>query len=366
MSTHNIARPMAAFLLATAVMTATSPGALAQQPAPGAPPPADWVAAGSPVPAQFPQPPGAQSAVEAAFPPSNNNANDYAVQTTQQAGGVTGQDGMANLTPLTPPPKTSLEAVRSSVAPLTPGQVQAVRDELDVFRKATSKPTYQTSPVVRTASVDLRPGAAVPIVRTLMTEPSTVVFLDATGATWPLAVTPRVGDSRLFDVEWLKGTHSLVISTKTAYGQSGLAVFLQGLGTPVMVRLVSGEADTNPAIREVDYRVDIRVPGRGPNATEVAMGDRQISIYDDVLQRFLDGVPPEGAHRLAVQAQSATPVQAWEHGGLLYIRTALDSRTAVRDSMASADGTRIYRMSPTPYVMLSEQGNTVSVRVELN
>ncbi|MRT95210.1 conjugal transfer protein TraN, partial [Xylella fastidiosa subsp. multiplex] len=87
-----------------------------------------------------------------------------------------------------------------------------LRQQLDDLRKAKAYHPVRTVPRISSISVDLSPGAALPIVRVLPGEQTTLVFVDSTGAPWPLAVTPRVSDLRYFDVEWLSGTPFVVIS----------------------------------------------------------------------------------------------------------------------------------------------------------
>uniref|UniRef100_UPI001F1469DC DotH/IcmK family type IV secretion protein n=1 Tax=Achromobacter insuavis TaxID=1287735 RepID=UPI001F1469DC len=118
--------------------------------------------------------------------------------------------------------------------------------------------------------------------------------------------------------------------------------------------------------RDVDARLDIRVPGRGPNAVESVVRDAQLSLYDDTLQAFLDGIPPSGSIRLEARGENPTRTQVWEHGGYLYVRTSLDMRSEFEKTMAAADGTRIYRLAPSPIITLSDRGVALSVRLELN
>ena len=56
------------------------------------------------------------------------------------------------------------------------------------------------------------------------------------------------------------------MQSTTMYNNGNLAVRLATLNTPIMISLVSGQ-------KEIDYRVDVQVPGRGPNATTQVITD---------------------------------------------------------------------------------------------
>jgi intracellular multiplication protein IcmK len=196
-------------------------------------------------------------------------------------------------------------------------------------------------------------------------EPTTLVFLDATGAPWPLALTPSVATDGLFDVRWFKDSAAVVMTAQTGYGQSGMAVFLKGLATPIVIKLVAGDEAGNAKARTVDYRLDLHVPGRGPNAKGSFMGPARIGMYDDALQAFLDGTPPSGAKRIHIEGDAPAQTQVWSLEGSLYLRTPLDIRSAYEQTMSSADGMHIYKLDPTPLVSVSQGGQSVSLTLEI-
>ena len=74
---------------------------------------------------------------------------------------------------------------------------------------------------------------------------------------------------------------------------------LKGQDTPVMITLMPGQ-------RAVDYRVDMRVPGLGPNASPT-MSSLPESANPQLLN-FLNGIPPNAAKALTVDGG---PGQAW-------------------------------------------------------
>lgn len=298
--------------------------------------------------------------MQQAFPPTSYGSSSYPSATAQRSAG---QDGVAPLPPLEPP--TDLQRARAMVSPLTSGDIRKLRSDFDNTRKAKAYRPVRTSPRIRSASVDLSPGSALPILRTIPPESGTLVFLDASGAPWPLAAPPRISNPNAADAEWLEGTPSVVVTMLSPYEESNLTVFLSGLATPVVVKLTSGEPDTKEKIREVDYRLDLRVPGRSPLAKPVVVGDSKIALYDSTLQSFLDGLPPQGAARLTPSANVPAHTEVWQYGDALFVRTALEIQNAFDNTIASSDGTRVYRLPPTPFITLSDLGRSVTFQVDL-
>ncbi|MBA5690556.1 DotH/IcmK family type IV secretion protein [Rugamonas apoptosis] len=319
---------------------------------------------------QFPPPPapptagtaGAQSAAPVQATAYGNNGGGPSAATASGPS-APAENGVAPLPPLSPP--TSAKQAENILVPLAPDEIIKLRIMLENMRKANAYHPVRTVPKTRDTTADLSPGAPIPIARMLPGEMSTLVFIDGLGNPWPLAAPPRVSDQRSFDVDWLKDSASVVISPLSSYEDGNLAVILRGLATPIMIKLVTGEPDSNNKSREVDYRLDIRVPGRAPGAPTGVAGPERVALYDTVLQGFLDGLPPKEAHELKVRGGAPTRTQVWQLDGAVYVRTAADFQSAFEQTMAASDGTRVYRLAPTPYVTLSEGGQPLVLELDI-
>lgn len=240
-----------------------------------------------------------------------------------------------------------------SMMPLTPDQITTLRKLFDSSQRAAAQyPGIPPRPTSSSVIVNLSPGATPPIIRLGNGFITSLVFLDSTGEPWPVQAYD-IGDPNSFNVEWDRIGNTLLVQSTTTYKSGNLAVMLKGEDTPVMLTLLPGQ-------RAVDYRVDLRVPGFGPNASPISSGLPETA--NPQLLDFLNGVPPDGAQ--AVQVNGG-PCQAWELGGNLYLRTQLTILSpSWLASMSSPDGTNVYEIVKSPVILASYRGKVVQLTVE--
>lgn len=245
--------------------------------------------------------------------------------------------------------------VKKQMFPLSPEQTVEVKKwyESDEYAKASSAST-PPKPTATSQMVDLSPGSTPPVIRLSQGFVSSLVFLDSTGAPWPIAAYD-LGDPSAFNIQWDRVSNTLMIQASKLYNYGNLAVRLRGLNTPVMLTLIPGQ-------KAVDYRVDLRVQGNGPNAKQIPMGVSLPSSASDVLLHVLDGVPPSGSSRLTVSGGDA---QAWLLNGKMFVRTSLTILSpGWLGSMTSADGTHAYEMHKSPVLLVSWHGKVMQLKVE--
>lgn len=250
--------------------------------------------------------------------------------------------------------EAAFNSVTSRLFPLTTTQVVQLRQMYDTSELAKiSLPSTPPRPTATSQFVNLATGSTPPVIRLAQGFVSSLVFLDSTGAPWPLTGYD-VGDPQSFNIVWDKG-NTLMIQSKTLYTYGNLAVRLQGLNTPVMMTLIPGQ-------KAVDYRVDLRVQGYGPNANMPTSGQNLPSGVDSVLLNVLDGVPPPGSKLLDVIGGEA---QAWSQGSKLYVRTRLTILSPGWVSfMSSADGMNAYEMPMAPVLLVSWHGKVIQLKIE--
>jgi len=239
--------------------------------------------------------------------------------------------------------------------PMTPEQIQRLRELFNQTQfAAASTPGTPPRPTATSQLVNLAPGSTPPVIRLAQGFVSSLVFIDSTGAPWPIA-NYDIGNPSAFNIQWNKSDNTLMIQATTLYTYGNLAVRLQGLNTPVMLTLVPGQ-------RAVDYRVDLRIQGTGPNAIPVPVTGLPSAANPELLG-VLDGVPPTGSTEVRVSCGGG--VQAWLRGDQLFVRTRY---TIISPgwiaTMTSADGTKAYQMGKAPLLLAAENGKIVQVKIE--
>ena len=202
--------------------------------------------------------------------------------------------------------------------------------------------------------VDLSPGASPPVIRLRAGFISSLVFLDSTGQPWPIAAYDN-GNPQRFNIQWDQSGNpaTLLVQSTGGYQNANIAVILRGNPTPIMLTFI-------PAQRAVDYRVDLRVPGLGPNAS-MTMGALPMGASPQLLD-VLNGVGPAGSKRLQVVGGDA---DAWELAGRLYLRTSLTLMSpGWISTMSSPDGTHAYELMKSPVVLASRRGCMVHLTIK--
>ena len=248
----------------------------------------------------------------------------------------------------------SFQDMTGKMFPMTAEQIRAFRDMYETTKRITAEPPRTPpKPMVSSQTISLSPGTQPPIVRLANGYVSSIVFVDQTGAPWPVA-SYSIGNPKAFNNAWDSESNLLMIQGQAAYVSGNMAVTLKKLDTPIMLTLVSEQS-------VVDYRLDFRVMARGPNAAGSIIGSSMPTSNNQLLMNLLDGVPPSDARPLEVEGAG----QAWLRGSVMFLRTPLTvlspSWTA---TMSSPDGTKVYQMNPTPLVLVSDRGESTALKVK--
>lgn len=251
--------------------------------------------------------------------------------------------------------KLAYEQAEKQIFPMHENEIVKMHDKYKKIELAkTSDPNTPPKPVATSQFVNLSPGSTPPVIRLAQGFVSSLVFLDSTGAPWPISAYD-LGDPSAFNIVWDKTSNTLMIQASKLYNYGNLAVRLEGLNTPVMLTLIPGQ-------KVVDYRVDMRVQGYGPNAQIANIADNLPPHANRVLLHILDGVPPNGSTRLTVSGGDA---RAWILKNKMYVRTNLTILSpAWLASMTSADGMHAYEMQKSPVILVSWHGKVMQLKVE--
>lgn len=247
----------------------------------------------------------------------------------------------------------AFNALLNEALPLSPKQIKTLKRLYDLSQQAVATPVKAPpTPTSSSTVISLQPGTTPPIIRLSAGFISSLVFVDSTGAPWPITAF-SIGDPNSFNVQWDQKTNALFVQAMKSYCHGNVAVRLYGLNTPVMISLVSGQ-------REVDFRVDLQISGRGPNAIEeIITNSFQDSKINPILIHMLDGIPPKGSVKLTVGGGHG---EAWVFQDKLYFRTKLTVLSpAWLATVSSADGTHVYELAKTPLILASKCGKSINI-----
>lgn len=249
----------------------------------------------------------------------------------------------------------AFEKMTQQIFPLEPEQVIKLKQRYHTQEYALSSPAgVPPKPIATSQFVNLSPGSTPPVIRLAQGFVSSLVFLDTTGAPWPI-VAYDLGDPSAFNIQWDHTSNTLMIQALKLYNYGNIAVRLKGLNTPVMLTLIPGQ-------KAVDYRVDLRIQGYGPNAKRLVLDEGLPPHADDALLHILDGVPPEGSQRLTVSGGDAL---AWLLKDRMYVRTNLNILSpGWLATMTSADGMHAYELMKSPVLLVSWHGKVMQLKVE--
>ncbi len=184
-----------------------------------------------------------------------------------------------------------------------------------------------------------------------------MTFSDITGQPWPvLSVTTGNPQAYAAQSAGEEGkTNIIVVNAIQEWVPGNLAVTLVGHPVPITLAIRQGEP-------EVDYRLDVRLDARGPNAAQDIVGTTSLApTNDSTMIKFLDGVPPQGARRMKT---TSPDVEAWRFEDLLYVRTRGDILSPAYTSRSSnVSGVNVFTLVDSPVVIVSAGGRAAHVRI---
>lgn len=247
-----------------------------------------------------------------------------------------------------------------SILPMSPEQIHRLRELYSAAQYAAAAPAgIPPKPTATSLFVDLSPGATPPAINLAEGDITALVFLDSTGAPWPIEALDN-GNPSAFDIQWNKKDNVLLVQATSSFGRGNIAIRLKQLGPPVMLTMLTNST-MQGAGGVVDYRVDLRIPGYGPNAIPLA-GSSLPSHPTPLLLNVLDGIPPDGSKALELSDSAG---QAWILNDSIYLRTRLTLLSPAWVSiMSSADGTHAYQLQKTPLLLMSEHGKVIQVKLK--
>ncbi|HHU2509552.1 TPA: DotH/IcmK family type IV secretion protein, partial [Escherichia coli] len=200
---------------------------------------------------------------------------------TAQATGNTPAGGpppAAQLPGNLPPPGAALVQEGASLdSPLNAGEIRELRGIMADNERAISAPLTSVVPRISSLTVNLSPGASLPLVRTALHNVSVVTFTDVNGSPWPQSDPPYNAAPGHFDVQF--NGNMVSVTPLRAWAAGNVTVYLKGLSVPVILNITSGETDTTTLSQEIDSRLDLRIPRQGPASPVVSIPSEKIALH---------------------------------------------------------------------------------------
>lgn len=245
---------------------------------------------------------------------------------------------------------------------LTPDQIQALKKVLAVHQQAASvAPGVSLQGVSRTLLQSADPSQEVnstpQLLRTTYGHLSTIMFTDKEGKPWPIDKI-FVGDPKEFSVQVISASTAL-IQPNGAFGMTNLVVKLKGLVTTINLNLVSGQ-------KKWDYNDRIKIQAYLNGDSQEPHSISQAPIY---LEDFINGAVPHAAMLQKTDVGSAY-VQVYAYLKHYIVVTKKDSTltspaaSSFNSGMNGDSMTRTYVIPPTPYLIVSHDGQDMTISVD--
>ena len=284
-----------------------------------------------------------------------NGSNPNEMMPNGMQSGDNSADPQSSSMNIPPARYQALQNITAQALPLTPREILMLRARYNQTQGAATR-RFLTPPKATSSTqiVKVSPGAASPIIRLSQGFVTSLVFVDSTGAPWPIEAYD-LGDPSAVNINWDRKSHIMMMQATTLYAYANIAIKLHNLDTPLVLTLIPGE-------HVVDYVATLRVQGRGPNAKPYVMSDSLSGKTDPILLGVLDGVAPVGSTPLRIEGGEA---EAWASHGRIYLRTRMNVLSpGWVATLSSPDGTHAYEMPKTPAILVSRYGKFVELKVE--
>ena len=251
--------------------------------------------------------------------------------------------------------RSAFDAALQGLLPLKPEEIRELLEHFDRTQESVELPVYpapRPEVVVETISTD--PGTKPVVIKVAYGYVTTLNFVDATGAPWPIENITWAGNFDVVNFTEDSASHYIRITPQSEFAYGNMSISMLTLKTPIIISL-----ETSRDV--VHYRFDAILPENGPFAKAPLINNEGIDLVagDVDMATVLQGVVPPSAVKLEVSGVDGR-TSAYRMGGLTYLRTPLTLLSpAWMSSTASADGMRVYALNHAPVLLLSDKGKMV-------
>lgn len=290
-----------------------------------------------------------------------------------QAGGTGNDDGLY----IIPDHKgENVDAAIDDILDNTNAPSRAIRkakEAADANRRAMARPARLPKHVSRSLHLTLLNGEERPVIHLMRGNMTTIVFHDLTGAGWPYHADAYDGESYVKvggssassnssssdgkGTVRSNNTNILCLQPKVSYSAGTNAqIFLDGIDIPVIFQMDTGYSG------QVDDFIDVTIAKRGPQASASYITTGLTPDHDNFLQPFVDGVPPQNAHRLQTSNEG---VEAWLYGKKMIVRTSYPLESGYLARSDQVGGAVAYALNPhLNFITIAVDGVITSVEIQ--
>jgi len=243
--------------------------------------------------------------------------------------------------------------------PMNKKQLQKFKQRMDDTKRTLQddKPPEMTS---RTRELRFETGGEPPVVRIAPGYVTTISFCDSTGQPWPIE-SAVLGNPNYYNLERPEGGKGniITVSALKKYTDSNVVLTFKGKNMPATVQLktVSGGDAT-------DSLVVFKSNERGPEAKQPSIGPKVQDTVSNTMLSFLDSTPPESAKPVEIEPV-ISGVNLWSYKDMYYLRTTHPLLWPAWNAITKgANGVRVYEMPSVPSLILSREGESISVSVK--
>lgn len=252
----------------------------------------------------------------------------------------------------------AFKAALQGLLPMHPEEIRKLLEYYDRTQESVEVPIYPApKPNITIETLSLDPGHTPVTVNLAFGHVTTFNTLDITGSPWPIEDMSWAGNFDVMETDTGANANIVRITPQTEFAQGNMSIRLVGLNTPVIVML-----DTSR--EKVDYRFDAVIPEYGPMANSpIIQNNTSLTAGNIDMAKILQGVPPQGAKKLSVAGVDGRTT-AYNMNEMTYLRTPLHLLSpGWSQSVASADGMKVYEIKESPVVLLSDDGKMVRARL---
>jgi hypothetical protein len=286
-----------------------------------------------------------------------------------------------------------------------PELLRRLQQRVQGQRSAADDAANPAPAVAQQRIITIAPGEPGPVneIDTMQGYPTTISFIDVTGARWPIhwevktAVYPRqppaptqvssprrdtntnqpdetytqeataiaavtVGHGFDYTVP-VKGRdgNSINVMTLSPNPRGGMNIMLEGAKSTVPFQLRAAGLQGG----DYDAQVTVRIMARGPDAAPAmaVRADDTPTTGAAFMTDMLEGHAPADATPLDTIGLSADRVRAWQRGNYDYIRTDVTILSPQPLSFAAGENASIYQIPQAAVVLISDNGRTSSLRL---